>query len=65
MDTELSEVLSLIPKANPGNGFDRQGKANAFVYIDWEGNLSILPVTGGWLGAKLEDLQGNVAPFNT
>lgn len=37
---------------------------NAYVHIDDFGRIGIFPVAGGWIGSKIGNFQGDLAPFS-
>jgi hypothetical protein len=63
VDSERDEILSELPRESSID-VPRDWTPNARVFLDQHDRLSILPVGGGWLGAKIEDLEADLAPFS-
>jgi hypothetical protein len=60
-DQEREEVLAGLPQAGPVQGEKLQYNAHVCVY---NGVVHIYPVTGGWLGMKIDDVRADVAPWS-
>lgn len=61
LDKEANEIIEFLDKHND---FPYPKPAsNAYVFIDSFGRLSILLEKGGWLGADLAHVQGDIAPY--
>jgi hypothetical protein len=58
---ETQRILDQLPREPLTGGFGKP--PNAYVYIDDAGRLGILLDSGPWLGAKLEHIKGDAAPF--
>jgi hypothetical protein len=59
-------ICEKLPKENSNVRFSSdeiQEKLNAYVYIDSFGRLAVYLKSEEWLGAELEDICGDLAPF--
>lgn len=60
-DDETKRILETLPVEPFNGGFGKP--PNGYVYIDHAGRLAILLDSGTWLGAEIEHLVGDQAPF--
>jgi hypothetical protein len=37
---------------------------NAYIHVDEFGRIGIFPIGGGWIGSKIGNFQGDLAPFS-
>ena len=64
-DREADAILNDLPRHLNADGYPKFDP-NAWVYIDGSGRLCILPLNGGWLGIKEDNLvyvDGDFSPF--
>lgn len=64
-DDEEKEMLDILPD-EPKNhgGYFKIPAANCYVCKDSLGRIGIYPDQGGWIGAKIEHFEADVAPFH-
>lgn len=65
--TELQEILDDLPRL--AVGFDEMrkqaydGKLNAQIFFDKNDGYIHIYTSSGWIGAPVESLNGDIAPF--
>jgi hypothetical protein len=70
MKTEKEQMLEMLPnepkeaRSVPGDFYFKIPTPNCFVCKEPEGNIAIYPVEGGYLRAKTENFEADVAPFH-